>query len=147
MDLLEEYTNSKKDTLAYKVIGCAMKVHSKLGHGLLESVYKKALLIELKKQNIKAESEVAINVTYCGEDYLGLGFRVDVLVEDILILELKSITAFETTHYKQLSNYLHLANKPLGYLINFNVDELVVGIGFEKVRNFQYKGDVPKWLY
>ena len=112
----------------------------------MESVYKKALLIELKKQNIKAESEVAINVTYCGED-LGLGFRVDVLVEDILILELKSITAIETTHYKQLSNYLHLANKPLGYLINFNVDELVVGIGFEKVRNFQYKGDVPKWLY
>ena len=146
MEVLEEYTNSKKDTLAYKVIGCAMKVHSKLGPGLLESVYKKALLIELKKQNIKAESEVPINVTYCGED-LGLGFRIDVLVEDILILELKSITTFETTHYKQLSNYLHLANTPLGYLINFNVDELVIGIGFEKVRNFQYKGDVPKWLY
>ena len=146
MDLLEEYTKCKKDTLAYKVIGCAMKVHSKLGSGLLESVYKKALLIELKNQGIAAESEVPINVAYCGED-LGLGFRMDILVENILILELKSIAAFESIHYKQLSNYLHLANKPLGYLINFNVEELVLGIGFEKIKNYQYKGEIPEWLY
>ena len=146
MDLLEEYNKSRKDTLAYKVIGCAMNVHSKLGSGLLESVYKKALLLELERQDIKAESEVPINVTYYGED-LGLGFRMDVLVENILVLELKSITTFETIHYKQLNNYLHLANKPLGYLINFNVEEFVVGKGFEKIRNFQYKDKIPEWLY
>ena len=123
-----------------------MKVYSKLGPGLLESVYQKALLIELDKQGIGAESEVPIEVAYDGVD-LGLGFRMDVLVEDILILELKSVSAFESIHYKQLSNYLHLTNLPLGYLINFNVDDFVVGKGFEKVKNLRYRGDIPEWLY
>ncbi len=123
-----------------------MKVYSKLGPGLLESVYQKALLIELDKQGIGAESEVPIEVAYDGVD-LGLGFRMDVLVEDILILELKSVSAFESIHYKQLSNYLHLTNLPLGYLINFNVDDFVVGKGFEKVKNLRYQGDIPEWLY
>ena len=132
--------------MAYKTIGCAMKVYSKLGPGLLESVYQKALLIELDKQGIGAKSEVPIEVTYDGVD-LGLGFRMDVLVEDILILELKSVSAFESIHYKQLSNYLHLTNLPLGYLINFNVDDFVVGKGFEKVKNLRYQGDIPEWLY
>ena len=123
-----------------------MKVYSKLGPGLLESVYQKALLIELDKQGIEAESEVPIEVAYDGVD-LGLGFRMDVLVEGILILELKSVSAFESIHYKQLSNYLHLTNLPLGYLINFNVDDFVVGKGFEKVKNLRYQGDIPEWLY
>ena len=132
--------------MAYKTIGCAMKVYSKLGPGLLESVYQKAMLIELDNQGIEAESEVPIDVTYDGVD-LGLGFRMDIVVEDILILELKSVSAFESIHYKQLSNYLHLTNMPLGYLINFNVDDFVVGKGFEKVKNLRYKGDIPEWLY
>ena len=132
--------------MAYRTIGCAMKVYTKLGPGLLESVYQKALLVELDKQGIGAESEVPIEVTYDGVD-LGLGFRMDVLVEDILILELKSVSAFESIHYKQLSNYLHLANLPLGYLINFNVDDFVVGKGFEKVKNLRYQGEIPEWLY
>ena len=148
-DLLAEWREEEKkksNTLAYKTIGCAMKVYSKLGPGLLESVYQKALLIELDKQGIGAESEVPIEVAYDGVD-LGLGFRMDVLVEDILILELKSVSAFECIHYKQLSNYLHLTNLPLGYLINFNVDDFVVGKGFEKVKNLRYQGDIPEWLY
>ena len=132
--------------MAYRAIGCAMKVYSKLGPGLLESVYQKALLIELDKQGIGAESEVPIEVTYDGVD-LGLGFRMDVLVEDILILELKSVSAFENIHYEQLSNYLHLTNLPLGYLINFNVDDFVVGKGFEKVKNLRYQGGISEWLY
>ena len=84
-DLLAEWREEEKKkskTLAYRAIGCAMKVYSKLGPGLLESVYQKALLIELDKQGIGAESEVPIEVTYDGVD-LGLGFRMDVLVEDI----------------------------------------------------------------
>lgn len=148
-DLLAEWREEEKKkskTLAYRTIGCAMKVYSKLGSGLLESVYQKALLIELDKQGIGAESEVPINVTYDGVD-LGLGFRMDVLVEDILILELKSVSTFESIHYKQLSNYLHLTNLPLGYLINFNVDDFVVGKGFEKVKNLRYQGEIPEWLY
>lgn len=149
MDLLAEWREQEKKkskTLAYRTIGCAMKVYTKLGPGLLESVYQKALLVELDKQGIGAESEVPIEVTYDGVD-LGLGFRMDVLVEDILILELKSVSAFESIHYKQLSNYLHLANLPLGYLINFNVDDFVVGKGFEKVKNLRYQGEIPEWLY
>ena len=149
MDLLAEWREEEKKkskTLAYRTIGCAMKVYSKLGPGLLESVYQKALLIELDKQGIGAESEVSINVTYDGVD-LGLGFRMDVLVEDILILELKSVSTFENIHYKQLSNYLHLTNLPLGYLINFNVDDFIVGKGFEKVKNLRYQGEIPEWLY
>ena len=148
-DLLAEWREEeikKSKTLAYRTSGCAMKVYSKLGPGLLESVYQKALLIELDKQGIGAESEVPINVTYDGVD-LGLGFRMDVLVEDILILELKSVSAFESIHYKQLSNYLHLTNLPLGYLINFNVDDFVVGKGFEKVKKLRYQGEIPEWLY
>ncbi len=148
-DLLAEWREEEKKkskTLAYKTIGCAMKVYSKLGPGLLESVYQKAMLIELDNQGIEAESEVPIDVTYDGVD-LGLGFRMDIVVEDILILELKSVSAFESIHYKQLSNYLHLTNMPLGYLINFNVDDFVVGKGFEKVKNLRYKGDIPEWLY
>ena len=144
----EEYIDycDKKNTLAYKVIGCAMKVYSTLGTGLLESVYRKAMLVELRRQDIKAETEVPINVEYCGED-LGLGFRIDILVENIMILELKSITAFESIHYKQISNYLNLTNKPLGYLINFNVDNFVMGKGYERIKNFNYIEDIPKWLY
>ena len=148
-DLLAEWREEERKrskTLAYRTIGCAMKVYSKLGPGLLESVYQKALLIELDKQGIGAESEVPIEATCDGVD-LGLGFRMDVLVEDILILELKSVSAFESIHYKQLSNYLHLTNLPLGYLINFNVDDFVVGKGFEKVKNLRYQGDIPEWLY
>lgn len=146
--MLEEYIDycDKKNTLAYKVIGCAMKVYSTLGAGLLESVYRKAMMVELKRQDIKAETEVPINVEYCGED-LGLGFRIDILVENIMILELKSIAAFENIHYKQISNYLNLTNKPLGYLINFNVENFVMGKGYDRIKNFNYTGNIPKWLY
>lgn len=146
--MLEEYIDycDKKNTLAYKVIGCAMKVYSTLGAGLLESVYRKAMMVELRRQDIRAESEVPINVEYCGED-LGLGFRIDILVENIMILELKSIAAFENIHYKQISNYLNLTNKPLGYLINFNVDDFVMGKGYDRIKNFNYTEPIPKWLY
>lgn len=149
MDLLAEYREQERkrsSTLSYRTIGCAMKVYSKLGTGLLESVYQKAMMIELQKQGIKAESEVPLNVYYDDVD-LGLGFRMDILVEDILILELKSVGAFESIHYKQLSNYLHLANKPLGYLINFNAEDFTIGKGFDKIKNLHYKGEIPEWLY
>lgn len=146
MDVYLENEKRIKNSLAYRTIGCAMKVYSNLGPGLLESVYHKALLIELDKQGIHAESEVPINVNYDGID-LGLGFRMDVLVEDMIILELKSVAAFESIHYKQISNYLHLTNKPLGYLINFNVENFQLGKGFEKVINLRYNHKIPEWVY
>ena len=123
--------------LAYEIIGCAMRVHQNLGPGLLESVYQKALMIELDNACLQAEEEVPINVIYDGTD-LGLGFRMDILVEDSIILELKSVAQLDKVHYKQLQTYLALTNKPLGYLINFNSDDFSIGNGIHKITNLKY---------
>ena len=80
--------------LAYTIIGCVMKVHAKLGPGLLESVYQKALIIELDKASLLYEEEVPIDVVYDGYN-LGMGFRMDILVEDKIVLELKSVSSLE----------------------------------------------------
>ena len=126
------------EDLAYKVIGCAICVYQKLGAGLLESVYKKALMIEIDNACLLAEEEVPINVMYDGED-IGLGFRMDILVEDTIILELKSVAQIEKVHFKQLQTYLRLANKPFGYLINFNTDKFTIGNSIHRVNNPEYR--------
>lgn len=125
------------NNISYKVVGCAMRVYQKLGPGLLESVYQKALLIELDKECLAFDSEVPINVRYDGFD-LGLGFRMDILVEDAIILELKSVAQLEKVHYKQLQTYLKLANKPYGYLINFNTDKFIIGNSIHRINNLYY---------
>ncbi len=122
------------DDIAYKIIGCAMKVYQTLGPGLLESVYQKALMIELDNACLQCEEEVPINVMYDGQ-YLGLDFRIDILVEDKIILELKSVSQLEKVHFKQLQTYLKLADKPLGYLINFNADDFCIGKAIHKISN------------
>lgn len=137
--------NTKSNTLAYQVIGCAMEVYKELGPGLLESVYQKALLKELDYYGIPAEAEVPINVNYRGEN-LGVGFRMDILVDNIIILELKSVTKLEDIHYKQLLNYLLLTDKPFGYLINFNVPNFTLGQGYDKIRNLRYDKPIPDWV-
>ncbi len=137
--------NTKSNTLAYQVIGCAMEVYKELGPGLLESVYQKALLKELDYCSIPAEAEVPINVNYRGEN-LGVGFRMDILVDNIIILELKSVTKLEDIHYKQLLNYLLLTDKPFGYLINFNVPNFTLGQGYDKIRNLRYDKPIPDWV-
>lgn len=123
--------------LAYTVIGCAMKVFQKLGPGLLEPVYQKALMIELDNLCLLAEEEVPINVIYDEVD-LGLGYRMDILVEDSIVLELKSVSQLEKVHFKQLQTYLRLANKPLGYLINFNTDKFTIGNSIHRIINSEY---------
>lgn len=135
----------KEDSLAYQVIGCAMEVYKRLGPGLLESVYQKAMMRELANCDIPAEAEVPINVLYRGEN-LGVGFRMDILVDDIIILELKSVAKLEDIHYKQLLNYLLLTDKPLGYLINFNVSNFTIGQGYDKIRNLRYTKPIPDWI-
>lgn len=122
-----------------------MEVYKALGPGLLESVYQKALLKELDYCGISAESEVPINVRYRGED-LGVGFRMDILVENLIVLELKSVAKLEDIHYKQLLNYLLLTDKPIGYLINFNVQDFSLGHGYDKIRNFRYNKPIPDWV-
>ncbi len=128
------------EELAYEIVGCAMRVYQKLGPGLLESVYQKALLIELDDACLEFEEEAPINVIYNGNN-LGIDFRIDILVENTVILELKSVSQLEKVHYKQLQTYLTLANKPFGYLINFNSDDFSIGKGIHKITNLKYSSD------
>ena len=115
------------NTILYKVIGCAMEVHSTLGPGLLESVYERALMHELVLQGIPVQSQLDVQVNYKGVN-IGDGLRLDLLVNDELIVELKSVEELKPIHYKQLLTYLKLMNKRVGLLINFNTDDLTKGI-------------------
>jgi GxxExxY protein len=126
-----------EDSLAYTFIGCVLKVHAKLGPGLLESVYQKALMIELDNESLQIEEEVPIEVMYDGNN-LGIGFRMDILVENQIVLELKSVSGLEKVHFKQLRTYLKLADKPLGYLINFNSESLRIGHEIHRIVNSNY---------
>ena len=105
------------EQLTEKIIGCAYKVYRKLGYGFLESVYEKGLLIELEKAGLKAESQVPIDVMY-DEQCIG-SFFSDILVEDMVILELKSVLHIVTVHEVQLVNYLTATGKPIGLILNF----------------------------
>ncbi len=100
-----------------------MKVHTTLGPGLLESVYEKALEYELKKAGLEVKSQVGLPFIY-EEIKFDIGFRLDLLVEDNIILEIKSVEALADVHHKQLLTYLKLTGKKLGLLINFNAVSL-----------------------
>ena len=115
------------DSLSYKVIGCAMEVHNTLGPGLLETAYEKALIHELRLKGLTVTSQVPVDMNYKGVN-LGEGLRLDLLVENSLIVELKSVEELKPIHYKQLLTYLKLTNKRIGLLINFNVENLREGI-------------------
>ena len=115
------------DSLTYKIIGCAMEVYKQLGPGLLESVYEQALIHELKLNDIPVESQVEIKVNYKGINITD-NLRLDLLVNDSVIVELKSVEELKPIHHKQLLTYLRLMNKKVGLLINFNTDNLMDGI-------------------
>lgn len=115
------------DSISYKTIGCAFEVFKVLGPGLLESIYEKALMKELELQGLKAQNQVPILINYKGLD-LGDGLRMDIVVEDYLIIELKSVEKLMPVHFKQLQTYLKLTNKQVGLLINFNESDLTNGI-------------------
>ena len=115
------------DRLTYKIIGCAMEVYKQLGPGLLESVYEQALIQELKLNDIPVESQVEIKVNYKGIN-ISDNLRLDLLVDDSVIVELKSVEELKPIHHKQLLTYLRLMNKKVGLLINFNTDNLMDGI-------------------
>ncbi len=113
--------------LTEKIIGCAIKVHRVLGPGLLESAYEVCLVHELKKAGLKADRQVALPVIYEGLR-LDADYYIDILVEDTVVLELKSVENLLPIHEAQLLTYPRLANKKLGLLINFNVTLLKNGI-------------------
>lgn len=110
--------------ISYLIRGAAFEVFKTLGPGLLESVYEKALVFELISKNLHVQTQVGIPVMYKGQD-LDLGFRMDILVEDKVIIEVKSVELLHDVHKKQLLTYLKLADKKLGILINFNTDTLL----------------------
>lgn len=114
--------------LTSQIIKAAINVHRELGPGLLESVYQACMEIELKNMRLKVESEVALPVFYHGQKVIDGGFRLDLLVEEQVIIELKSVEQVQPVHKKQLLTYLRLGNKPLGLLINFNQTMLKEGI-------------------
>ena len=107
----------KHNDITHKIIGCAYKVHNKLGFGFLESVYKKAMIVELKKLNLKVEEEKPLKVYY-DEKVVG-DFFADLFVEDEIVVELKSVKHIAKEHEVQLVNYLKGLKKDIGLLINF----------------------------
>lgn len=114
--------------LSSQIIQAAINVHKELGPGLLESVYQVCMVIELGNMVIKVLSEVPLPIFYRGQRVHKEGFRLDLLVEDTVIVEIKSVENVQDVHKKQLLTYLRLAKKPLGLLINFNQALLKDGI-------------------
>jgi GxxExxY protein len=113
--------------ISRQIIDAAMKVHSALGAGLLESAYEACLLYELHKRGLRAVSQVQLPVVY-ETVKIDVGYRIDILVEDAVIVELKSVAEIIPIHRAQLLSYLKLGKKKLGLLINFNVVHLKDGI-------------------
>jgi GxxExxY protein len=122
------------NALSKEILDAAISVHKEMGPGLLESVYECCLVKELSLRNIKAVSQVQLPLYYKGE-LLNKEFRIDILVENEIILELKSVDELLPVHDAQIISYLKLANKKLGFLINFN--ESLMKNGFNRfVNNF-----------
>jgi len=116
-------TQKQINNLAYKIVGCAIEVHKHLGPGLLESVYQKCFIDELISKGLKVKSEVQLPVVYKGKD-LGNLLRIDVLIEDIIIVELKAVEVMIPLFKAQLLSYLKLSELPKGLLINFNCENI-----------------------
>jgi GxxExxY protein len=107
------------DSIARIVVDAAYKVHTALGPGLLESVYEKCMLFELHKRGLKCEAQLDLPIQYQG-CLIDAGYRLDMLVEDLLVVEIKAVEKLLPVHQAQLMTYLKLSNKQLGLLINFN---------------------------
>jgi GxxExxY protein len=115
------------EDLTGRIIGCAMRVHSVLGPGLLESAYKVCLIHELKRSGLEVKKEIPLRLKY-DEVILDAGYRLDILVEDTVVVEVKAVSALAQIHKAQLISYLRLGGFPIGLLINFNVVHLSDGV-------------------
>jgi GxxExxY protein len=116
-----------ENDLSYLIRGAAFKVHTALGPGLLESVYEAALSHELRKIDLMVKNQVGIPFIY-DEIKFDIGFRLDILVNDKVIVEIKSVGSLQDVHHKQLLTYLKLTDKKLGLLIKFNTGSVKDGI-------------------
>ena len=116
-----------ENEIATAVVDAAFKIHTTLGPGLFESVYEAALEYELQKRGLRVEHQIGLPVRY-EEVRLELGFRVDLIVDGKVIVEIKSVEALAPVHKKQLLTYLRLTDLRLGLLINFNVELIKHGV-------------------
>ena len=114
------------DNLIHESIGAAMEVYNLLGPGLLESIYEKAMIYELQSRGLKVSSQMPVEVKYKNV-ILSSDLRLDILVEDKVIIELKSVETLMPVHFKQIRTYMKLLNVPAGLLINFNVSDFKQG--------------------
>lgn len=124
-----------ENEISYLVRSCAYKVHSHLGCGLLESVYEAAMCYELRASGLRVRSQVGVPMDYKGIK-VEVGFRLDILVEDTVIIEIKSVEYLAKLHHKQLLTYLRLTGKKLGLLINFNATGLIDKESLVRIANF-----------
>jgi GxxExxY protein len=116
-----------ENELSNLIIGAAINVHREIGPGLFESVYEECLSIELSKLNLKLERQKKIDLIYNGEN-LGSAFKADIIVENCVLIELKSVEKLHDIHFTQTYSYIKLLNLKLGLLINFNESLLKNGI-------------------
>ncbi len=121
-----------ENDLSAIIVDCCFRVHTTLGPGLLESVYESVLCYELQKRGLSVRKQVEIPVIYEGMR-LETGFRADVIVEDLVIIEIKSIEAIASVHSKQVLTYLRLCDMHLGMLVNFNV--VLIKDGIKRIVN------------
>lgn len=117
--ITQKYVNE----VAYEVVGCAIEVHKHLGPGLLESIYESCLVEELIDQGFKVESQVSVPIIYKNKN-IGTPLKLDIVVDDIIVLELKSVDVILPVFKAQLLTYLKLTGKPKGLLINFNCENI-----------------------
>ncbi|MBI3135726.1 MAG: GxxExxY protein [Bacteroidetes bacterium] len=121
-----------ENEISFEVRGCIFKVYNNLGPGLLESAYEAALIYEIRKLDLNVRSQVPLPMVY--EDArVDVGYRLDLLIEEKVIVEVKSIECLTEVHHKQLITYLKLSGKKLGLLVNFNSDTISNNI-FRKVN-------------
>lgn len=118
--ITQKYVND----IAYKIVGCAIEVHKHLGPGLLESVYEVCFIDEMKNAGLIVQSQLHVPVNYKGRDLGGI-LKLDLLVNDLIIVELKAVETMIPLYKAQLLSYLKLTNKPKGLLINFHCENIV----------------------
>ncbi|MBP8699294.1 MAG: GxxExxY protein [Syntrophorhabdaceae bacterium] len=121
-----------------KIIKAAIAVHNELGPGLLESVYKECLRIELEDMGLNVKTEIQIPVVYHDREITKDGYRIDLIVEDAVVVELKSVEEVRPVHKKQLLTYIRLTKKSVGLLINFN--EVMLKKGIIRIVNSYAEG-------
>jgi GxxExxY protein len=116
------------NAIGTKVVNAAHKVHNKLGPGLLEHAYQAAMCRELSKMGLNVQTEVYIPIRYDDELIIENAYRIDILVENQVVIELKTVEQFSPVHFRQIRTYLKFSNKQLGYLLNFNTVLMTNGI-------------------